>query len=455
MHIFHQNYYYIHKFHPFCTAGSDGLALEPSHIPSNIYRYSVCSEPCKPGAYRKRLKDRNCCWDCVSCEMYHYVNASDPYLCVRCPTGYIQNQHFNSCTIIPETHFSFSKPFAIVLTILSGLGIVTCTFVVIVFIKYRLTPIVKASGLETSAFLLSGMFMSYCSVFFILSYPTYATCLFTRIILGLSYTIGYSAIFSKLYLLDSAFSTKRNVQKLNFKPKRPAILSGERIRPVHARIIAISLTIVHLIGLLLWSMFEPPSVLNTFPVIGGQARNMVICSDAFGYSYVGALIWPIVLMLCCVIYAVKLRKLPSGFNDKNHIIFCSSISILLWVVFIPVYAFSENNNLRVISLSLALLAHGSLLLVTLFLTKVYIIIFRKGKNTKENVMSSHSRSPPNSKLSESRRRLSDTSFRSDVRQFTGLSHATQTTEGNQAEMKEINGMLICIFSLVDIVKVKA
>ena len=426
--------------------------MEHSLIQGSRYQYSVCSEPCNSGANRKRIKDRNCCWECVSCAKDHYVNKSDPYLCVKCPDGFIPNQHFNSCMIIPETYFAFSKPIAIILTSLSGTGISICIFVVIIFVKHRTTPIVKASSMETSGFLLSGILMSFGSVFLILGYPTFGTCLFTRIILGLSYTIGYSAMLSKLYLLDSAFSTKRMVQNSTAKSIRCPILFGGKIRPIHGRIIAISLTLLHLLSLLVWSIIEPPYVQKTLLVIRNNPRNFVICSDALGFWYLGVLVWPFLLMICCAIYAIKLRKLPSGFNETNNILVCSSISILLWVVFIPVYSFSENSILRVISLLLALLTHGSLLLVTLFLTKVYIIIFRKDKNTKNNVLASHSRTPPDGRISQSNQGLSATSIHSDVRKFSQLSQGKQTSEEMRTEMKSLNSMFLFLHaSFVNII----
>ena len=195
--------------------------------------------------------------------------------------------------IIPETYFAFSKPIAIILTSLSGTGIIICIFVVIIFVKHRTTPIVKASSMETSGFLLSGILMSFGSVFLILGYPTFGTCLFTRLILGLSYTIGYSAMLSKLYLLDNAFSTKRMVQNSTVKSIRCPILFGGKIRPIHGRIIAISLTFLHLLSLLVWSIIEPPSVEKTIRVLHNNPKNIVICSDALGFWYLGVLVWAI------------------------------------------------------------------------------------------------------------------------------------------------------------------
>ena len=114
--------------------------------------------------------------------------------------------------------------------------------------------------------------------------------------------------------------------------------------------------------------------------------NTVVCSDALTFSYLAELIWPFVLMIVCIVYVTKLRNLPKGFNEKNSILYCTTVSFILWIVFVPVYAHSSDNSLRVITLSFASLLHGSLLLTTLFLPKVYIILFKKEKNSKEAVM---------------------------------------------------------------------
>ncbi|KAK3102393.1 hypothetical protein FSP39_011088 [Pinctada imbricata] len=397
-----------------------------------VVKYSVCSDDCKSGEIRRRKEDQPCCWDCIACPTNSIVNITNPSLCLSCGQGYMPGRFKNSCEPIPIKYFSFSRPFAMILTSLSGVGIVLCLLVLCVFIVQRETPIVKASSFISSVLLLTSITLSFTTTILIFVNPTSVTCSFIRVLMGLSYTIAYSAIFSKLYMLSSAFSLKGH----NFSVKKRAskLVRKDKVLSSHAFLIALFLTFVHLLGLFVWIILEMPVVVSSYPVMDGQVTQIVICNDAVQYSYIMVLLWPFVLMIICVSYACKLRNLPEGFNEKNKITYCTAISILLWIVFVPVYAFSLNNNLRVIMLSLALFIHGTVFLSLLFLPKVYIVVFRKDKNTKETVLGTRSPSPtPLSNLSNSKRRGSNLSYcqyghRSFSQNGHQLSQQAQQTE---------------------------
>lgn len=70
-------------------------------------------------------------------------------------------------------------------------------FVKVVFWMYSDTPIIKAAGRELSYLLLSGIFLSFCMTFVVISKPTPSSCGLTRFFLGFCYTLCYSAIVTK------------------------------------------------------------------------------------------------------------------------------------------------------------------------------------------------------------------------------------------------------------------
>ncbi|KAJ4442843.1 hypothetical protein ANN_04436 [Periplaneta americana] len=91
----------------------------------------------------------------------------------------------------------------------------------------------------------------------------------------------------------------------------------------------------------------------------------------------------------CTAYAVKTRKCPGGFNETRHIAFTNYTAIIIWLAFVPLYLASTSNSIRVVTLAISLSLSGLVQLGCLFFPKLYIVLFKPEKNTKEVVMSQH------------------------------------------------------------------
>jgi hypothetical protein len=86
---------------------------------------------------------------------------------------------------------------------------------------------------------------------------------------------------------------------------------------------------------------------------------------------------------------VKTRKCPGGFNETRHIAFTNYTAIIIWLAFVPLYLASTSNSIRVVTLAISLSLSGLVQLGCLFFPKLYIVLFKPEKNTKEVVMSQH------------------------------------------------------------------
>lgn len=76
-------------------------------------------------------------------------------------------------------------------------GVVLTLCVIYVFIRYCDTPVVRASGRELSAVLLTGILLCYGVTFILVQKPTNLLCGLQRVGVGLSFTIVYAAILTK------------------------------------------------------------------------------------------------------------------------------------------------------------------------------------------------------------------------------------------------------------------
>ncbi|XP_062598838.1 metabotropic glutamate receptor-like [Saccostrea cucullata] len=345
---------------------------------------SACSVECRLG-YIKKIKDI-CCWDCTPCPAGSITNSSDPYSCTECLHGYTSNSDRNQCIQIPISYFSYGNLFSVVVLILCVLGSGLCIIVFVVFVKKRHTPLLKATGFETSMVLLSSVLLSYISPFILLHYPSPLSCALSRLLIGMSYTMAYSSVLSKLIVYKRAFDVKSGMKQKAAKGQhlpRPYMCTM-----MTALFLSLGLSAMQLLAVIFWQISDTPEHTITYDLTSYPPSGHRMCKDSNNFNYFVLLFWPFMLMIACLVLAIKTRKLPNGMNDSREIMYCSFTSFIIWLAFVPLYAFSTTIAARVISLCVSLFIHATVFLSCLFLTKIYIVVFRPEKNNKERVMRS-------------------------------------------------------------------
>ena len=105
----------------------------------------------------------------------------------------------------------------------SILGTTLTTIVLIIFIRYNNTPVVKASTKELCYIILFGMILSHLSVFTILSIPTIEMCALQRILPGIAFAMVYGSLLIKtnriarlLAISKKRFPTKTEIHVIAF-----------------------------------------------------------------------------------------------------------------------------------------------------------------------------------------------------------------------------------------------
>ncbi|TNN12029.1 Metabotropic glutamate receptor 7 isoform 1 [Schistosoma japonicum] len=197
------------------------------NISSYIYETipeSVCSKPCKSGQIKRIDWGRSCCWICINCssqqivtsentETTHnktendiYKNHSSLPMCQFCNPGYRPNKNQTKCQMLPIKYMSIYEKVAQSSVGISSIGLTLCLIVSIICIKYWQTPIVKASGKETSIILFLGIILSYISGELILALsPSVFICNFSIFSVGFCITLTYSAIFARSSRINAIF----------------------------------------------------------------------------------------------------------------------------------------------------------------------------------------------------------------------------------------------------------
>ena len=76
------------------------------------------------------------------------------------------------------------------------------------------------------------------------------------------------------------------------------------------------------------------------------------------------------------------RTFPDNFNEAKHVMFTSFTLMVIWVLFVPLYFYTEEEFQPGV-LALGIVLSAVAIMAGIFFPRVFIIIFQKHLNTKE------------------------------------------------------------------------
>ncbi|XP_026878931.1 metabotropic glutamate receptor 4 isoform X1 [Electrophorus electricus] len=335
---------------------------------------STCSQPCKPGWRKKVVKGIPCCWHCERCDGYQY--QADQFTCKMCRFDLRPNKNHTGCQPIPIVKLEWSSPWAVIPVLLAILGIMATLFVVVTFIRYNDTPIVKASGRELSYVLLTGIFLCYATTFLMISAPDIGICSLRRIFLGLGMSISYAALL-----------TKTNRIYRIFEQGKMSVSAPRFISPASQLVITFSLISVQLLGVCIWFVVDPPQAFIDYEdqrmANPEMARGVLKC-DISDLSLICLLGYSMLLMVTCTVYAIKTRGVPETFNEAKPIGFTMYTTCIIWLAFIPIFfgtsQSTEKMYIQTTTLTISISLSASVSLGLLYMPKVYVVLLHPEQN---------------------------------------------------------------------------
>ncbi|XP_030623687.1 metabotropic glutamate receptor 4-like [Chanos chanos] len=335
---------------------------------------SICSQPCRPGERKKTVKGIPCCWLCERCDGYQY--QADTYTCKMCRFDLRPNENHTACQPIPIVKLEWSSPWAVVPVFIAILGIMATLFVVVTFVRYNDTPIVKASGRELSYVLLTGIFLCYATTFLMISAPDVGICSLRRIFLGLGMSISYAALL-----------TKTNRIYRIFEQGKKSVSAPRFISPASQLVITFSLISVQLLGVCVWFVMDPSQAIIDYEdqrtANPKLARGVLKC-DISDLSLICLLGYSMLLMVTCTVYAIKTRGVPETFNEAKPIGFTMYTTCIIWLAFIPIFfgtsQSTEKMYIQTTTLTISVSLSASVSLGMLYMPKVYVVLFHPEQN---------------------------------------------------------------------------
>ncbi|CAF3528754.1 unnamed protein product [Rotaria socialis] len=336
---------------------------------TNFTPRSFCSEPCRSGEIRTSTDSQQCCWTCRTCDIFQI--AVNETTCISCSEKEAPNTNFTQCIPIDIEYLSIENSIALPALVLSSIGLLMAIYTIAVFMRFSHTPIIKASSRELSFFLLSGICACHLCAWPLILKPNILTCFFIRIGVSLSLTICLAALLTKTNRLARIFNNKQRIAQISCLSPRSQL--G----------ICTGIVSVQLIGVLLWILISPPSVKLKSEVKHNQRRLILVCQTDNEYI-AGSLIYNMLLVISCTLYAIKTRHIPENFNEAKHIGFAMYSICIIWLAFIPIFfgLRSSDNWFRIqfVTLAICLSLSATIILICLFAPKLHIVLFNPSKN---------------------------------------------------------------------------
>ncbi|XP_077137948.1 vomeronasal type-2 receptor 26-like [Ranitomeya variabilis] len=341
---------------------------------SNQVPESLCSDHCLPGT-RKVSNSRiySCCYGCVQCSPGEISNTTDSETCLKCSDLDWPNEKKDCCVPKLQEFLSYTDD-----TIVLVISLVSTTFsfftftIIIIFILYQDSAIVKANNRSLSFLLLVCIMLSFLCVFLFLGRPVDLTCVLRQVSFGILFSVAVSSVLAKTFMVCIAF-----------KATKPGSSWKLWIGSKWSNSLVIFCSSIQVMICMGWLILAPPfSELDT---LSYQGKITVQCNEGSVIGFYSVLGYMGVLAAVSFLIAFLARTLPDSFNEAKYITFSMLVFCSVWIAMIPAYLSTKGKYMVAVEI-FAILTSSAGLLGCIFFPKCYIILWRPELNSRTHLL---------------------------------------------------------------------
>lgn len=327
-------------------------------------------------------------WTCIACTKGTINRLSGKGDCIKCTGLTVSNEQRTECyDPYRNTFLAYNSTHGKIILAVSVAGAVTNSIIAATFLCNRETPIVRSSNLLLTSIQQSAHFILFVStpVLFV-GEPILLQCQLRHITVGILLTIICSCVFVKIQKLMFIFHSKI---RLSDQEKVLATLTD--------MFWILLLALIQSLSAIISLANNPAEVLRTFDK--KTLIRKVYCNTGSHLNL--QFLCSVIVMLVVVVQGLRAWKLPSFFNDTKLITVANLISVLMSGCMIPLYYSASDERVEDFLQVMLVLCCNSFLLVVMYGTKTYVVLFKPEKNTKAAFrvkMQQHSQEQVNSSL---------------------------------------------------------
>ena len=191
------------------------------------------------------------------------LDPNDETRCLLCPNGTLPDAKKVKCDSLPEEYMTLNSWWAIGSQSLALVGILCTVAVIIIFMKFNDTPVVRASGRELSYVLLIGLLSCYLVTFLLMVKPTTLICAIEQFSIGLCFSVVYGTLFIKTNRISRIFTAAKKTSK------RPMFVS-----PKSQLIMCSGIVLIQVLINVIWFLVSPPEAIYHHPT---REDNLLAC----------------------------------------------------------------------------------------------------------------------------------------------------------------------------------
>ncbi|XP_056397705.1 taste receptor type 1 member 3-like [Hyla sarda] len=327
--------------------------------PQNMVPESQCSGNCFPGQVKRVKGTHSCCFDCIDCQEGMFQSSEDEYQCQPCPEGEWSSVLSTSCRNPVYMYLQWNDLSVIFLLLLSFILLCLVLGTFVLFFHHRHSPLVRASGGHMCSFALVSLLAVTFSIITFIGKPADFMCRLQQPLQAMGFTCCLSTFSIKaiqvMLVTDFKDVPKKYIQWSKTIGTWFFLIFSIVIQGLFDTWYILSTP----------SLYQNEKVTFLYKYLKCEITNVLCFFLMFGYNGILALIS---FMLNCVAQAPS-----SQYNLARDITFSTLAYLLIWIVYVPVYAVVTDANQLLLQMVVTLVSASGIML-GYFAPKCYILL---------------------------------------------------------------------------------